>query len=166
MRAIRWVAALLIGAGLLVAAPAAASHHGKTIKISGHWYNAGPCVPTGLVPDPKHLGEGTITCAGSSLWTGTWNGVTDFALLAHGNIVTDNLRGSIDELFIGASAKGNGTMTFHERFVLAKGRLRIKAKIVEATGGFAGATGHVIFVGTVTPATNGFGTYHGRWHLP
>jgi hypothetical protein len=57
-------------------------------------------------------------------------------------------------------------MTFHERFALANGHIRIKARIVGATGGYAGATGHVIFVGTVTPATNGFGSYHGRWRLP
>jgi hypothetical protein len=165
MRQVRLVIAVLLGATLL-AAPAAASPHGKTIKISGRWYNAGPCVPTGLVPDPKHLGYGTVTCDGSSVWTGAWNGVTDFAILARGNIVTDDIKGSVDELFVGSSAKGSGTMTFHEKFALAKGHIRISARIIKATGGFAGARGHVIFVGTVTPATNGFGTYHGRWHVP
>jgi hypothetical protein len=163
MRLAGLVMALVVSAGL-VAAPAVASTHGKTIAVAGHWYNAGPCVPTGAVPDPNHLGEGTISCDGSSLWTGTWSGVTDFALLAHGNLVTDNVTGSITELFVGASGKGAGTMTFYETFSLANGHIRIDTRIVGSTGQFAGSSGRVVFTGTVTPATNGFGTYHGRWH--
>jgi len=100
------------------------------------------------------------------VWTGGWSGATDFLILARGNLVTDNIKGSVVEVFVGSGAKGAGTMTFREKFVLAKGHIRIRARIVEATGGFAGSTGHAVFVGTVTPATNGLGTYRARWHLP
>src|SRR6185312_6827881 len=118
MRLIRLAVAVLIGSGLL-ADPAAASTRGQTVNVSGNWYNAGPCVPTGVVPDPQHVGEGTITCDGSSVWTGSWSGVTDFALVARGNLVTDKIKGSLTEIFVGTGTKGAGTMTFHERFALA-----------------------------------------------
>jgi hypothetical protein len=54
-------------------------------------------------------------------------------------------------------------MTFHENFHLANGHVRIVATLVSASGGFAGSQASVVFTGIVTPATNGFGSYHGTW---
>jgi hypothetical protein len=93
----------------------------------------------------------------------TWKGVTEFALVAHGNVVTNAYDGTINEVFVGTSGHRRGTMAFHETFHLAKGHIRIVATVVSASGDFRGARATVVFVGTVTPATNGFGWYHGTW---
>lgn len=150
---------VVLGAGQVAVAQPAASGG----LVHGHWYNAGPCVFTGAAPHPDDPTHADLTCDGSSVWTGTWTGVTEFAVTGEGDVVSNDYSGRLSELFIGTAAGRRGSLLFHETFRVASGRIRIVAKIVSGSGGFAGSTGTVVFSGTITPATNGFGTYEGHW---
>ncbi|MDX6285028.1 MAG: hypothetical protein QOG53_513 [Frankiales bacterium] len=159
----RIVIAVVLAAGALAMPHAGAAS--IQVPVAGKWYNAGPCTPTSVVPDPGHPAYADITCVGSSVWTGTWQGITDFTVTARYNLVTSAGDGTLVEIFVGRAGNRRGTMTFHET-VHVDGNthaLRIVAELVSGTGGFANSHAHVVFTGRITSATNGFGTYNGTW---
>ncbi len=151
----------LLAAALGAVAPAAAS--ARTIAVRGTWQQLINCVPTSYNPLTRQL-----TCIGSTLWQGTWNGTTHYTYQGSYDLIPGDGQGTIHELFRGKAADGtSGTLSFIEHAALngAQGTIHIDAKIVAGTGGFAGSTGSVAFDGTDDAAT-GSGTYAGTWRHP
>jgi hypothetical protein len=160
---------IALGAVLVVALPfvpaLAADASRDVFPVGGKWYNAGPCTPVAVVPDAKHPLYADVTCVGSSVWTGTWLGVTDFTVTGRVNLVTSATTGTLVEVFVGKAGSRRGTMRFRETIRVdgTTRALRIVADLVSGTGGFARARAHVVFTGIITLATNGYGTYSGTW---
>jgi hypothetical protein len=105
---------------------------------------------------------------GSTLWQGTWNGVTDYTISGVANLVTGEGNGTIHETFNGRSADGtSGSLGFVETYVVdGSGHIRIDARIVRSAGGFTGSRGEVTFVGTQDGVATGNGTFAGTWIRP
>ena len=162
----RLLMGLVVPIAVAAALPAAAATHPST-SASGKWYNAGPCTPVAAVPTPGHPLHADVSCIGSSVWTGTLAGLTDFTMTGHVNLVTDNTDGTVAEVFAGRMGGKTGAMTFHE-LVHVDGqthKLYIVAHKVSGSGAFKDAKVDLVFVGTITPATNGFGRYSGTFSL-
>ena len=157
MSLLRTIAALLI----LATNPAPA----RAATVAGRWQTVVPVVITSYHPSPNDLIEGTYQGVGSTAWLGTWNGVTHYTIQGKANLVTGAGSGTIDETFYGChSERMCGTIGFVEDYALdAAGHITIRARIVDATSGFAGAKGVVEFTGTETSLVGGSGSYTGSW---
>jgi hypothetical protein len=108
---------------------------------------------------------GSYEGVGSTLWQGTWTGLTHYAIQGTANLVTGAGSGSLTETFVGRSSDGRrGTIRLGETYVLdAAGHLRIRARVTDATGQFIGGRGSMTFDGTMVGIATGSGTYRGRW---
>jgi hypothetical protein len=131
--------------------------------VHGSWQQLANCLFTHYDP----LGGG-FGCEGSSVWQGTWTGVTVYHAEGTYDVLSGDSAGRLQETFRGHDVDGRrGTISFDESYVLvgSTSMIHIDARIAGATGGFAGARGAVTFDGTDNVAT-GFGTYAGRWSPP
>lgn len=136
---------------------------------SGTWQTIVPVVLTHYQPRMlTNPTRGTYTGLGSTLWQGTWTGVTHYTIGGTADLVTGAGSGTIDETFTGRSADGGtGTLHFTETYVLdASGSIIIDATIVGATGDFLGSRGQVVFTGTENGVVEGSGRYRGSWQRP
>ena len=145
-------------------APPASARSGDE-AVHGHWVGLVPCVPT----TPESVTSDHMTCTGSTTWTGTWTGVTNYTIDGTLDAVTGAADASIDETFVGRDDQGRiGTLHFTEKLVGTPtgipdtSTMHIDACIVDATGDFLGATGHVVFDGVANLA-GGAGTFSGNW---
>jgi hypothetical protein len=161
------IAVVLAGAALATSAPAvpaSSPRDGRALAVTGDWVDAAPCIPASF--DPA-TGRFSATC--SSIWTGTWIGVTKAQLDGTTNLLTGDTTGTIDETFIGRSDDGGtGTLRLRETLEVDgnSSTLVIDATIVQGTGDFRGSRGHVTFTGLVAPDGQGAGMYSGRWVRP
>lgn len=148
---------------LVLAAPATIARADTRHEVRGSWTSLVNCAVTSYDPISKR-----ITCTGSTLWQGTWNGVTEYVLTGTYDPVTGDARGTLRETFRGSASDGSeGTLSFYETLTLdgATSQIHIDAHLVDGSGGFTGAHGEVTFDGIDNPAT-GNGTYAGWWqHL-
>jgi hypothetical protein len=131
--------------------------------VHGGWQSVINCIPTGYDPATHKL-----DCVGSTLWTGTWTGVTAYHILGTFDLLSGSGSGTIRETFVGTSDDGGrGTLEWVERFVVngATQAIRINARLVDGTADFVGATGRATFVGK-SNAVTGSGTYTGHWSRP
>lgn len=163
----RSVAVAVVVAGALaaidIAVPAAAARAPRKQAVHGHWQTLVACVLTSYDPATKRG-----SCDGSTLWRGTWTGVTHYTVRGFFDLVTGDASGTIDETFVGtADDGGSGTLRFHERFTLdgATSALHIDAWLLGGAGSFAGSRGFVTFDGRENLVT-GRGTYAGTWKRP
>lgn len=164
------VAALLAG-GVGPAVSHAAPPHEVRVQpeaVSGTWQTIVPVVIASYQPSSPDPTTGTYQGADSTLWQGTWTGVTHYAIRGTANLVSGAGSGTLQETFAGrSSGDGNGTLSFDETYTLdAAGHIVIEARIVDATGDFTGARGRLTFDGTEVGAVTGSGTYRGRWSHP
>jgi hypothetical protein len=145
------------------AVPSVAAQPGVTSPVSGTWTQLVNCAITSY-----NLATKQATCVGSSVWTGTWTGVTHYSFHGSLDLLAGDAQGTVDETFSGRSADGGtGTLCFHEWLTLtgATSTLYIRAALLSGTGDFTGSTGNATFTGTDNVAT-GFGTYAGWWQRP
>jgi hypothetical protein len=145
------------------AAPASAARASHEQPVHGDWQTLVACVMTRYDP-----ATGRGSCDGSTLWRGTWTGVTHYTVRGFFDLVTGDASGTIGETFVGMSDDGgSGTLRFNERFTLdgATSALHIDAWLLGGTGSFAGSRGFVTFDGQEN-AVFGSGTYAGTWTRP
>jgi hypothetical protein len=131
--------------------------------VRGTWQQLVNCAFTHYDPTTRAMG-----CEGSTLWSGTWNGITHYHVEGTYDPLTGDSSGTLHETFYGADRGGrHGTMTFTERYTLvgATSTIHIDTRMTDATGGFAGARGALSFDGTDNILT-GRGTYSGEWTPP
>jgi hypothetical protein len=143
---------------LALSAPAAAARSGT---VSGTFTEPAPPVLTAY--NPK---TGGFSGYGSSMWTGTWTGVTYWTIKGTVNLLTGDSSGTLDETFIGHSADGGtGTLHFLETYTVkgATGAFHDDATLVGGSGDFARSRGKVTFDGLDLPTGQGEGTYNGTW---
>ncbi len=152
---------------LALLAPPASAKSGDEV-VNGRWVGLVPCVPT----TPESVTSDHVTCTGSTTWAGTWTGVTNYTIDGTFDLLTGAADATVDETFVGRDDQGRiGTLRFAEKLVGTPTgipdtmALHIDACIVDATGDFAGASGHVEFDGVANLA-GGEGTFSGRWRLP
>jgi len=156
------VVALVAALGGL-APPSEAAKGLGTSSVVGNWTQLVNCAITSYNPLTKQA-----TCVGSSMWTGTWTGLTHYVFQGTLDLITGDAQGTLSETFSGTSSSGGtGTLQFQESLTLvgATSTLHIDATLTSGTGDFSGARGSVAFDGTDNLAT-GFGTYAGWWQLP
>jgi hypothetical protein len=147
----------------LLASPAASA--GPGLNVTGTWQTIVPVTMSSYTPSAADPTTGSYQGVGSTLWQGTWSGLTDYTIRGTANLVTGAGAGSITETFAGRSSDGkSGTIRFGETYALdATGHLRIRARVLDATGQFTGGHGSVTFVGTMVGIATGSGSYRGRW---
>lgn len=133
--------------------------------VSGTWQEIVPVSMTSYTPSAGDPLTGHYQGVGSTLWQGTWTGVTHYTMTGTANLVSGAGSGTLQETFAGrASDGGTGTLDFAESYTIAPdGSLSIQARIVGGTGDFAGAHGSVTFLGHQYGVATGNGTYSGRW---
>lgn len=151
-------AVLVLFAGASVDAPAVAAE-----PVAGQWQQVVNCLFTHYDPTTHAMG-----CEGSTLWHGTWSGITHYHVEGTYDLLTGDSSGTLHETFYGYDRAGRrGTMTFSEHYTIvgATSALHIAAQITAATGDFAGARGAATFDGSDNLAT-GSGTYAGEWTPP
>jgi hypothetical protein len=150
-------------------AAASGTPSGNPHNVAGTWQEVVPVLTTAYAPtSPTDPTTGTFDGVGSSLWRGTWNGVTHYTATGTANLVTGAGSGTLDETFVGRSADGGtGTLTFAETFTITDtGAITINARIVKGTQDFIGSKGQVMFTGTQLGAVSGGGSYSGVWVRP
>jgi len=157
--------AIALAALLLNLAPAAAQ---SASPVVGTWQTIVPATITSYQPSASDPTTGTYQGMGSTLWQGTWSGVTYYAIQGTANLVNGAGSGTLRETFVGRSSSGRtGTITFAETYVLdSGGHAEIRARVVDATGQFTGDHGSVTFVGTMLGVVTGSGIYRGTWVEP
>jgi hypothetical protein len=158
-----WAVAGLSTLVALAAPAASAVDRDHRAKISGRWTNpVGACVAHIIEVDPA-TGD-VLSCKGTSNWTGTWKGSTNWTLTGDVGL-TSGGSGRIDEVFKGHARDGRkGRLTFREHFTLdAAGKIDIKGKIVKSSGKLAGSRGRARWIGTAKADGSGKGTYSGHW---
>jgi hypothetical protein len=156
----RPLAALAAAAAVLTPPAVAGAQAAPRAAVHGSWMSLVNCAATGYDPVSKRL-----TCVGSTLWQGTWNGVTDYVGTATYDALSGDASGTLTETFHGrASDGGRGTLTFFETFTIdgATSALHIDAQLLDGSGDFTGARGEVSFDGVDNIAA-GNGTYAGWW---
>lgn len=155
MRGTRVVLGVVVWLSLVTGGRAGASE-----AVKGNWFNPLPCVFTSL-----DAATGTFSCTGSSVWKGTWTGVTVFNVTGTLDPATGDSWGTVEEMFVGSADDGTtGTMRFAETYTVdgATFEIYVDIDIVDATDGFAGAQGSAVFQG-LYPMAGGGGWYHGEW---
>lgn len=148
---------LIAAVAALAAAPAARA---TDRPATGTWQQLVNCAITGYDLTSKHL-----TCIGSSLWTGTFSGVTTYTVDATYDLLTGDGHGTIDETFHGRAGDRHGSLRFLETFTAtgATQAMHIDARSVSGTGDLARSRVALVFDG-VDNIVTGHGTYAGRWH--
>lgn len=151
-----------------LAVQAAETSTATTPNVSGTWQTVVPVVLTSYKPSSPDPTTGTFSGVGSTLWQGTWTGLTHYKISGTANLITGAGSGTIQETFTGRSSDGRiGTMSFAETYSLdTTGQLSIQATITNATGELAGEHGVVAFTGKELGAIVGNGTYSGHWSRP
>ena len=156
--------AVLLGVGAFYAPADAADPAGPTTSaVGGSWAQIVNCVFTEYNPS-----TGAFRCVGGSTWEGSWTGVTHYVVTGVFNASTGDMRGTLDETFMGTylADRSHGTLKFHERFTIngATSVLHIDTDILSGEGDptFRCSGGHVAFDG-ITPGETGFGGYQGTW---
>ncbi|HEY4409217.1 MAG TPA: hypothetical protein VGO87_05005 [Acidimicrobiia bacterium] len=157
----------LLGLGVGVTPASAADGPGPpgtaTSTVGGSWAQIVNCVFTDYDPS-----SGAFHCVGSSTWEGSWTGVTHYAVTGVFNATNGDMRGTLDETFVGTWVpdRSHGTLNFHERFSIdgATSVLHIDTDVLGGDGdpSFRCSGGHVTFDG-LTPGETGFGGYEGTW---
>jgi hypothetical protein len=132
--------------------------------VEDTWTEIVPCAPTSF-----EVSSNATTCIGSTLWTGTWTGVTTYTFDGEIDLITGAGHGTLDETFVGQDDTGrSGTLHLDETVVLVPtgvpdtAAISIDMTITGGTDDFAGARGHAVAVGIANLATGG-GTFSGRW---
>lgn len=150
---------------LVSAPPALAKQADRDHTVAGTWQTLVPVTLTSYQPSASDPTTGTYTGVGSTLWQGTWTGVTHYSISGTANLVTGAGSGTLTETFIGrATDAGQGTLDFTETYTLdTAGHLLIRARIIGGTGDFHNAKGAVRFEGMEIGIVTGNGTYSGRW---
>lgn len=148
---------------MLIALPSAAPAQAAAREpVSGNWQQLISAVPLSYNPFTH-----AIDFVGSSLWTGTWTGVTYYRVKGTFDLLTGQGVGDLTETFTGCSADGgHGRLSFVEHLTVGPGGVtHIDTRLVHGTGDFAGTTGAVTFDGTAN-TVSGSGTYSGWWTRP
>ena len=147
-------------------APSALAARGGSERLTGDWGGAVPCVPTAV-----DTSSNQVSCVGSTTWAGSLTGQTHYTFDGTTDLVTGAGEGTIDETFVGWDEQGRvGTLRFSETIASVPsgipntGYVRIEARVVDGSGGFEGARGRLVFVGTVS-TVGAIGTYSGRISL-
>lgn len=155
---------LLAGLAVTLLAPGAVAAPAQH-AVSGTWQEIVPVSMTSYTPSAGDPLTGQYQGIGSTLWQGTWTGVTHYTMQGTANLVTGAGSGTLQETFVGRSADGGtGTLDFSESYTLTvDGTLSIQARIVGGTGDFARAHGSVAFLGHQYGVATGNGAYSGRW---
>lgn len=137
----------------------------RTHAVSGSWQEVVPVSMTSYTPSAGDPLTGRYQGIGSTLWQGTWTGVTHYVMQGTANLVTGAGSGTLQETFVGRSDDGGtGTLDFSETYTLADdGTLVIQARITGGSGDFARARGSVSFLGQQYGVATGNGSYSGRW---
>ena len=157
MRLSAVTALLVFGAATAEAPPARAE------PVRGSWGSLVNCLFTNYNPM-----TGDMRCEGSTLWRGTWTGITHYHVEGTYDVLTGDSAGTLRETFYGSDSTGRrGTLSFAERYKLdgAASRIHITAEITGGTGELRDARGVATFDGTNNVAA-GYGTYSGEWTPP
>jgi hypothetical protein len=154
---------LLMAASLAVAIPSASAQPAS--NVAGTWQAIVPILTTTYQPSPTDPTTGSYEGVGSSLWQGTWTGVTYYTSRGTLNVASGAGSGAFDETFAGRSTDGGtGTITFTWTYTVdPHGHILFWGRIIDASGDFTGARGTLTAEGTVLGAVSGNGTYHGHW---
>jgi hypothetical protein len=158
------VVSLVIGLLIGIQPPVRAA--GTTdAPASGAWVSLVPVAITRYGPSAANPLVGTFRGVGSTLWRGTFIGITDYTIGGSIDLLTSAGSGWIHERFSGRSSGGDvGTITFDERYTLdVTGHIHIDAVVVSGTGDFAHASGRLTFDGTSVSAVYASGSYAGSW---
>ncbi len=149
----------------MFAAPAASAKETGARAVAGTWQTIVPVSLTSYQPSPSDPTTGDYTGVGSTMWQGTWTGVTHYRIRGTANLVTGAGQGAIEETFIGRAGSDEvGTLIFSETYTLdATGRIKIHARITGGTGAFESSVGVASFDGIVLGVITGSGSYVGRW---
>jgi hypothetical protein len=163
MRITVTVAGLLFFGSLVSATPPAAAQ--SATRVSGTWQTIIPASLTSYHPSAGDPTTGTYTGVGTTLWRGTWTGVTEYKIQGTANLITAAGSGTLQETFVGrAAGGGRGTLRFVETYTLDEtGHVEIRCKITGGSGAFAGSRGSATFVGTELSVATGHGSYSGLW---
>lgn len=161
------ISLLLVGL-LLAGAATPARADAASVPVTGTWQALLPDVITSFEPSGADPTKGAFTAVGSTLWNGSWTGVTTYTVRGTIDLVTNANSGTLAETFTGgSSAAGSGTIDLTETFLLdATGHLTIRTSIVAGSGDFQGSHGRVDFDGHMISIATGSGTYNGRWLRP
>ena len=158
-----------VAAALLALLASPASANSRDEAVNGQFVGLVPCVVT----TTESVTSDHTTCVGSTTWVGTWTGVTHYTVYGTYDLFTAAADMTIDETFVGRDDQGRiGTLCFAETLVGTPtgipntGNIHIEARIVDATGDFAGASGHAVFDGVMSGAAGGGGAFSGLWRLP
>ena len=129
------------------------------IAVHGTWTDSEPLT---IVSERLLGADVLLTARGSSSWSGTMAGTTQFTIRA---IIDPSGRGvgTIDETFVGTvSGAGYGQVHFIEAAVQSpSGALRITAITTSGAGDLSGLRGLVQFVGSTDATGVGGGSYSG-----
>jgi hypothetical protein len=163
------IAVLILSVVLLLGSQSPAHAAGRTRELaSGSWVSLVPVAVTSYQPSSADPLVGTFRGVGSTLWQGTFAGITEYTIGGQVDLLTGAGSGWIHERFSGRSSGGEvGTITFDERYTLdATGHIEIRAVVSSGTGDFADASGRLTFDGTSTSVASASGSYGGSWSRP
>jgi hypothetical protein len=149
-----------VAAAATLAAAASGPPAAVAEGVEGSWQQLVNCAFTHYDPATHAMG-----CDGSTLWRGTWTGVTHYRVAGTYDLLTGDSSGTFHETFYGHDARGRrGTLSFNDRYTItgATSTIHIVGAITGGTGGFVGARGTVRFDGTDNVLT-GSGRYSGDW---
>jgi hypothetical protein len=149
--------ALLLAALGVAAGPAAAA---RADALTGGWQQLVNCAPTSY-----NLLTGDMICNGSSLWSGSLTGLTQYTFSGHFDLLSGSSSGTVTETF--TDQHGDGTLSFTEKETVdgPSGAYHLDATVTAATGIYAGKTGTIVFDGVGDAATAN-GTYTGTLAVP
>ena len=159
----RRIFVLAVAAAACVTAVPTSAQAGERLTVVGSWQSLVNCVFTSYDPTSTRM-----SCVGSTLWTGSLEGVTKYDVTGRYDVLTGTSSGVLHEVFYGRDQAGNqGTLVFDETYTLdgPTSTIHIDCAAVGGTDAFAGARGHLVFDGTDNVAT-GFGQYGGTLVLP
>jgi hypothetical protein len=155
-------------AATTTAATAAAAAAPSRTAVTGSWVDDVPCTPTDVHPNPFHPTTLKGRCTGSSVWSGSFDGVTHYTTHGTTDLVTGDSRARIKETFIGVDSATDKVGTLHLKGTVVQDgstlTMVVKERVTGGTGAFAKAHGHLRYEGVDTSLVGGAGGYRGLLH--
>ena len=163
MRPVRAVVLIVLIAALTSEAAGATSPGSPSWReVRGAFLAPIPCLFTKI-----HPVTGSFTCRSVEYWNGVWNGVNRYTATGTFDLLSGDVRGTVDEVFAGVALpdRTRGTLHLAATFFVdgATNAQHVDARIVGSEGDFRGSKGRVYFDGVQFSGLVGEGGYSGIW---
>ena len=138
--------------------------------VRGGYLSILPTTFTSVATTPHHPAQLKFTLVGGSVWDGSFTGHTLYTASGTFDVISGDVRGTIDERLIGidTATRKRGILHVVGTFAVdgATDGLIVSERIVGGAGVFAGSSGWLEFDAFILPTSTGYGGYHGVWTHP